>query len=40
MTGLIGGQVLVQRNNMPAGMYPAQLRDDAGNFATTKLVVE
>ncbi len=40
MTGLTGNQVTVQRNDMPAGMYIAQLRDAAGNFATTKLVVE
>ena len=40
MTGLSGNQVRVQRKDMPAGMYIAQLRDEAGNFATTKLVVE
>ena len=40
ITGLTGNQVTVQRNDMPAGLYIAQLRDEAGNFATTKLVVE
>lgn len=40
MTGLTGNQVTVQRNDMLAGMYIAQLRDETGNFATTKLVVE
>ena len=40
ITGLKGNQVTIQRQDMPAGMYIAQLRDEAGNFATTKLVVE
>lgn len=40
LTGLTGNQVTIQRAEMAAGMYIAQLRDAAGNFATTKIIVK
>ena len=40
LTGLTGNQVTIERKELTAGMYIAHLRDEAGNFATTKLVVE
>lgn len=40
ITRLTGEQVTIERADMQAGMYIAQLRDVNGNFATTKLIVE
>ena len=40
MSGVTGERVLVERNDLPAGMYFANLIDDNGHFATTKLVVK
>lgn len=37
---LTDNQVIVQRQDMPVGMYIAQLCDENGNFATTKVIVE
>lgn len=40
MTGITGERVLIERNELPTGMYIANLVDEMGNFATTKLVVK
>ena len=40
LIGITGEQITIQRADLPAGMYFAHLRDAAGHFATTKLVVE
>ena len=40
MQRISGERVLVEREDLPSGMYFANLRDQDGNFATTKLVVK
>ena len=40
MTGITGERVLVEREDLPTGIYVANLIDENGNFATTKLVVK
>lgn len=40
MSGITGERVLVEREDLPSGMYIANLVDEKGNFATTKLVVK
>ncbi len=40
MTNISGERFLVERENLPAGMYFATLSDEDGDFATTKLVVK
>lgn len=40
MTGLMGNQVRMEREDLSAGMYFARLRDQSGRFATTKIMVK
>jgi hypothetical protein len=40
MTGISGNRVLVERENLSAGVYFATMRDSKGHFATTKLLVK
>jgi hypothetical protein len=40
MSGIIGERVLIEREGLPTGMFIANLIDENGNFATTKLVVK
>ncbi len=40
MNGIEGERVLVERENLPAGIYTATLQDDKGDFATSKMVIK
>lgn len=40
MSNITGERVLVEREDMPAGMFVANLIDEEGNFAITKLIVK
>jgi hypothetical protein len=40
MNNITGERVLIEREGLPTGMYIANLIDENGNFATTKLVVK
>ena len=40
VNGLTGQQYTLPRADLPAGMYFANLRDEQGNFATIKMIVE
>ena len=40
MSSISGERVLVERGNLPTGVYAANLIDEKGNFATTKLVIK